>query len=131
MLIKEPKKVAELLATFLEWKAAQGLEINSVYFAAPPTEMKFILDVRTVRSPVRPRISSYIFVSLRTILRKYLKKKDIHVITAIEMIEYIEEKYSSCEEVTNNKYDLLRKAFIKLHEFQQIATSSGMIAGKV
>ena len=47
MLIKEPKKVAELLATFLEWKAAQGLEINSVYFAAPPTEMKFILDVRT------------------------------------------------------------------------------------
>ena len=51
MLIKEPKKVAELLATFLEWKAAQGLEINSVYFAAPPTEMKFILDVRTVRSP--------------------------------------------------------------------------------
>ena len=59
MLIKEPKKVAELLATFLEWKAAQGLEINSVYFAAPPTEMKFILDVRTVRSPVRPRIFSY------------------------------------------------------------------------
>ena len=47
MLIKEPKKVAELLATFLEWKAAQGLEINSVYFAAPPTEMKFILDGRT------------------------------------------------------------------------------------
>ena len=47
MLIKEPKKVAELLATFLKWKAAQGLEINSVYFAAPPTEMKFILDVRT------------------------------------------------------------------------------------
>ena len=119
MLIKEPKKVAELLATFLEWKAAQGLEINSVYFAAPPTEMKFILDVRTVRSPVRPRISSYIFVRLRTILRKYLKKKDIHVLTAIEMIEYIEDKYSSCEEVTNNKYDLLRKAFIKLHAFQQ------------
>ena len=52
-------------------------------------------------------------------LRKYLKKKNIHVITAIEMIEYIEDKYSSCEEVTNNKYDLLRKAFIKLNAFQQ------------
>ena len=78
MLIKEPKKVAELLSIFLEWKAAQGLEINSVYFAAPPTEMEFILDVRTVRSPVRPRISSY--VRLRTILRKNLKKKDIHIL---------------------------------------------------
>ena len=40
-------------------------------------------------------------------------------ITAIEMIEYIEDKYSSCEEVTNNKYELLRKAFMKLHAFQQ------------
>ena len=60
-----------------------------------------------------------IFVRLRTILRKYLKKKDIHAITAIEMIEHIEDKYSSCEEVTNNKYELLRKAFIKLHAFQQ------------
>ena len=75
MLIKEPKKVAELLGTFLKWKAAQGLEINSVYFAAPPTEMEFILDVRTVRSPVRPRISSYIFVMLRTIFKKIFEEK--------------------------------------------------------
>ena len=35
------------------------------------------------------------------------------------MIEYIEDKYSSCEEVTNNKYDLLRKVFIQTHAFFQ------------
>ena len=31
------------------------------------------------------------------------------------MIEYIEDKYSTCEEVTNNKYDLLRKVFKYMH----------------
>ena len=68
-----------------------------------------------VRLTVRPRFPTSTFFRLRTFQRKYLKKKDIHVLTAIEMIEYIEDKYSTCEEVTNNKYDLLRKVFKYMH----------------
>ena len=75
MLIKEPKKVAELLATFLEWKAAQGLEINSVYFAAPPTEMKFILDVRTGSVNCTSKVSYFNIFQVANLPKKIFKEK--------------------------------------------------------
>ena len=75
MLIKEPKKVAELLATFLEWKAAQGLEINSVYFAAPPTEMKFILDVRTGSVNCMSMVSYSKIIQVANLSKKIFKEK--------------------------------------------------------
>ena len=74
-------------------------KVQAIYFAAPPTEIKFIMEVR-----------------------KYLRKKQIHVYTALEMIDYIEDNFSHCQTgthiiqfnlqlntklVTENKYDLL------------------------
>ena len=44
-------------------------------------------------------------------VRKFLKKKGIHVQTALEMVEYMEKMYSACEEVTENKYELLSVGF--------------------
>ena len=52
----------------------QTNKVQAIYFAAPPTEIKFIMEVR-----------------------KYLRKKQIHVYTALEMIDYIEDNYSHCQ----------------------------------
>ena len=43
------------------------------------------------------------------------------------MIEYIEDKYSTCEEVTNNKYDLLRKVFKYMHVTMYAKGGNGCI----
>ena len=103
-LIENPKIVAGMLASLVERERESS--VTTIYFAAPPTEMKFIIEVR-----------------------KFLKKKNIHVLTALgldiwvimshdslwvimsyptkEMIEFMETKYADCDEVTGNKYDLL------------------------
>ena len=72
ILIEQPKTVADLLSKMLAEKSHLG--IQAIYFAAPPTEIKFIMEVR-----------------------KFLRKKQIHVYTALEMIDYIEDNYSHCE----------------------------------
>ena len=50
------------------------LGIQAIYFAAPPTEIKFIMEVR-----------------------KFLRKKHIQVYTALEMIDYLEDNFSHCD----------------------------------
>ena len=58
--------------------------VNAIYFAAPPTEMELILKVR-----------------------KALRKQDIKVFTAREMIGFLEKNYGNCEDFATNKFDLL------------------------
>ena len=59
-LIKNPKIVAGMLAALVEQEREHN--VTTIYFAAPPTEMKFIVEIRN-----------------------YLKKKNIHVLTALGM----------------------------------------------
>ena len=72
-----PEKIAEILANYVRSEKTGNL--TAIYFAAPPTEMELILKVR-----------------------KYLRRENIKVFTAREMIGFLDKNYGECPQVIFN-----------------------------
>lgn len=82
ILIDMPDKIGEILAQYV--RSEHTGNVTAIYFAAPPTEMELILKVR-----------------------KYLRRENINVYTAREMIGFLDKNYGQCPQFIDNKYDLL------------------------
>ena len=75
-LTEIPETVGKILADYVAGNETGS--ISAIYFAAPPTEMDYILRVR-----------------------KELRKRGVTVYTAHEMISYLERNWGNCEQVTS------------------------------
>jgi len=77
-----PEVTADILADFVQ--SPETGNVSAIYFAAPPTEMEYILSVR-----------------------RKLRERKVEVYTAHEMISFLETNWADCDQFLENKFDIL------------------------